>query len=169
MRDVTDPAARGRGLIESDGLRFRAAEGRFLAVYFGFLQCPDICPTTLMDLRVALEHVDVAVAERVDVVFVTVDPERDTAQALGEYLTYFFPRFHVLRDDDVVLQRTLDTFLASAGVKRDAAGDVIEVTHTAVLYLVDAHGDVVVEWPFGTRSQLLADDLTQLARTVLMQ
>jgi len=166
LRDVTDPAVRAGGVMEAGDLTFVAANGRFLAVYFGFLNCPDICPTTLMDLRVALERVDASIADRVDVAFVTVDPQRDTPSALGTYLSYFFPRFHALRDDDVALQRTLDAFLASAELELDASGEVVDVAHTAVLYLVNDQGDVVVEWPFGTQPQAIADDLTVLVPQV---
>lgn len=164
LPDVTDPSVRGDGVVTGGTLTFRAAEGRFLAVYFGFLNCPDICPTTLMDLRAALEQVDSDVSDRVDVVFVTVDPERDTPDALGSYLSYFFLRFHALRDDGDGLQRALDAFLASAEVSRDDSGEVVDVAHTAVLYLVDENGDVVVEWPFGTRASMIADDLIALVK-----
>lgn len=93
LRDVTEPAVRAGGVIEAGELTFAAADGRFLAVYFGFLNCPDICPTTLMDLRVALERVDASMADRVDVVFVTVDPQRDTPSALGGLSAVLFPPF----------------------------------------------------------------------------
>lgn len=167
LRDVTDPSVRAGGVIESEELQFVAANGRFLAVYFGFLNCPDICPTTLLDLRVALERVDPTIAERIDVAFVTVDPTRDTPDALGEYLPHFFPRFHALRDDDAALQQTLDAFLASAEIQLDTSGEVVDVAHTAVLYLVNDQGDVVVEWPFGTQPQAIADDLTVLVSPIV--
>ena len=167
LPDVTDPNDRAGGQVANGQLQFVAAEGRFLAVYFGFLNCPDICPTTLMDLKAALDRVDAAVAGQIDVVFVTVDPERDTPDALASYLSYFFPRFHALREDnDAVLQRTLDAFLASAEVQRDTDGNIVDVAHTAVLYLVNDQGDVVIEWPFGTRPQMIADDLVQLSEAV---
>ncbi len=167
LRDVTAPNDRAGGQVDAGQFTFVAAEGRFLAVYFGFLNCPDICPTTLMDLKVALDRVDTAVAQQVDVVFVTVDPQRDTPDALAAYLPYFFPRFHALREDDeAVLQRTLDAFLASADVQRDTDGNIVDVAHTAVLYLVNDQGDVVIEWPFGTRPQMIADDLVQLTQAV---
>ena len=167
LRDVTDPAVRAGGSVSADGLSCVAAEGRCVAGYVGFLNCPDICPTTLMDLRVALERVDTAVAQVVDVAFVTVDPSRDTPDALMTYLAYFFPRFHALRDETDALQATLDAFLASAELQFDASGEVIDVAHTAVLYLVNDQGDVVVEWPFGTRPQAIADDLAVLVSTAL--
>lgn len=169
MTDVTAPASRGGGRVAENMLRFQAAPQRFLAVYFGFLQCPDICPTTLMDLRVALDRVDADVKNAVDVVFVTVDPERDTPEALAAYLPHFFPRFHALRDDEAALGRVLDAFLASAEVQRDDNGDVVDVAHTAVLYLVNDAGDVVVEWPFGTRAQMIAEDLDALAAMYLTE
>lgn len=159
LPDVAPAALRAGGVIDDDGrLVLRAAEGRLLLVYFGFLNCPDVCPTTLADLRAALRRLPAAEADRVDVAFVTVDPDRDTPAALAAYLPAFLPRFHALRTDAAGLRPALDAFLATAEVTVAADGDV-EVAHSAVLYAVDATGRVVVEWPFGTSATALADDL----------
>ena len=162
LPDVTPATFRAGGVVDGDGrLVMRAAEGRLLLVYFGFLNCPDVCPTTLADLRAALRRLDPAAADRVDTAFVTVDPDRDTPEALAAYLPAFLPRFHAVRAEADVLDPALDAFLASAEVTVAADADV-EVAHSAVLYAVDASGRVVVEWPFGTSATALAEDLARL-------
>jgi protein SCO1 len=70
----------------------RADDGEVLLVYFGYTSCPDICPTTMADIRLALEACHRDLAERVSVAMVTVDPERDTTEVLTGYLGYFFDR-----------------------------------------------------------------------------
>ena len=162
LPDVTPPALRAGGILDADGrLVMRAADDRLLLVSFGFLNCPDVCPTTLADVRAALRRLDAADADRVDVAFVTVDPDRDTPEALAEYLAAFLPTFHALRPDSVALAPALEAFLASAEVTVAADGTV-DVAHSAVLYAVDEAGTVVVEWPFGTSATALAEDLAVL-------
>lgn len=161
LPDVSDPSVRGGGIVEDEQLVMRAREGRLLVTYFGFLNCPDVCPTTLADLRSALSQLDAADRERVDVVFVTVDPDRDGPAELAAYLQHFTPRYHALRAAGGQLDAALEAFLASATVTTDADGS-IEVAHTGVLYAVDARGQVVVEWPFGTSAPAIAQDLSLL-------
>jgi protein SCO1 len=159
--DVSDPARRGQGDVQDGRLRMVAGEDRLLIVYFGFLNCPDVCPTTLVDLRAAAEQLDPAQRERLDVVFVTVDPARDTAEAMDAYLRHFFPTFHAVRAEGDELEALLAPFLASAEVRTGADG-AVEVSHTALLYAVDDRGRVVVEWPFGTTAASMAADLGTL-------
>jgi protein SCO1/2 len=161
VRDVTDAALLAGGIIQDGLLQMQAREDRLLVVYFGFLNCPDVCPTTLADLRSALERLGDDAAGRIDVVFITVDPDRDGPEELAAYLRHFAPRHHAVRDTGPALAEAMDAFLASARI--DVAPDgTIEVAHTAVLYAVDATGSVVVEWPFGTSAAALADDLAIL-------
>lgn len=162
LPDVTADGLRAGGLVEDDRLVLRAASpDRLLVVYFGFLNCPDVCPTTLADLRSARARLDPAQRDRIDLAFVTVDPERDGPEELAAYLRHFAPRHHALRAEGAELTAALDAFLASATVEVTDDGEV-EVAHSALLYGVDADGRVVVEWPFGTSADALADDLTVL-------
>jgi protein SCO1/2 len=163
LPDVTDPTRLAGGIVEDGLLGMRARPDRLLVVYFGFLSCPDVCPTTLADLRSALDRLDEDRRGRVDLVYVTVDPDRDGPEELATYLSHFAPRHHAVRDTGPALQEAMDAFLASAriGVAPDGT---IEVAHTAVLYAVDATGHVVVEWPFGMSAAALADDLSILLR-----
>lgn len=159
LPDVTADGLRAGGLVVDDRLVMRAAStDRLLVVSFGFLNCPDVCPTTLADLRSALARLDAAQRDRVDLAFVTVDPDRDGPEELAAYLRHFAPRHHALRAEGAALDAALDAFLASATVEVADDGEV-EVAHSALLYAVDADGRVVVEWPFGTSADALADDL----------
>lgn len=163
LPDVTSADHLAGGRIEDGRFIMQAREGRLLVVTFGFLNCPDVCPTTLADVRTALGRLDEATRSRVDVVFVTVDPDRDGPEELAAYLHHFAPRHHALRTTGPELDGAMEAFLASASVEMAADGS-IEVAHTAVLYAVDADGRVVVEWPFGTSATALAKDLTLLLR-----
>ncbi|QGG95879.1 SCO family protein [Actinomarinicola tropica] len=139
--------------------RFRAPDGELLFVYFGYTSCPDVCPLTLSDLRAALEELDPADASRLSVAFVTVDPERDTAEVLVPYLGHFFDRIHALRTEDAaVLQEVEDAFGASSTITPKDDG-TYDVSHSAISYLVDSDGEVVVEWPYGVSSDAMAHDL----------
>jgi protein SCO1 len=161
LPDVTDPGLRGGGQVVDDRLVLAAADGRVLLVYFGFLSCPDICPTTLLDVRSALGQLDEDLRGRVDVAFVTVDPDRDGPAELAAYLRHFFPAHHAIRAEGAELDGALDAFLASAEILVGEDG-TIDVAHTAILYAVDSAGLVRIEWPFGTSAPAMADDLRTL-------
>lgn len=142
---------------------FAAAPGDLLVVYFGFTNCPDLCPTTLADLRAARRRIG-ADASVVDLAFATVDPERDTNDILRRYAASFAERFHVLRTtDSTALQSAQEAFLASSSVTKTASGEV-SVTHTATAYVVDSKGTVLVEWPFGIGAKGMEHDLRILIK-----
>lgn len=139
----------------------RAEPGEILAVYFGFTNCPDFCPTTLSDLRLATRRMDPDLAERVGLAMVTVDPERDLP-VLDGYVTSFLDGAHALGTDDPA---RLAEVAAPFGVGYDITtaddGD-IEVSHTTSLYAVDDEGRLVLTWQFGVSIDDLAADLTRL-------
>lgn len=142
---------------------FKAAPGHDLFVYFGYTSCPDVCPTTLSDLRHALRELGDA-ASRVDVAFVTVDPERDVPPVLESYVTSFVRGAHALRPRTQQELATVEhAFGASSSVTRRPDGTV-DVRHSAVAYIIDDHGRIVDEWPFGTSSAAMAADLRVLLR-----
>ena len=142
----------------------KADDGEVLLVYFGYTSCPDICPTTLSDISVALGDLPADQAERVTVGMVTVDPERDSAEVLSGYLGHFFEQSMALRTED---PEALATAASAFGVRFEVAdhepgADAYEVSHSAVTYVVDDTGTVVVEWPFGFESTDMAADLTAI-------
>jgi protein SCO1/2 len=139
----------------------RAEPGHVLAVYFGYTNCPDFCPTTLSDLRLATRRMDAADAERVDLAMITVDPDRDLPILAG-YVTSFLERGHALGTTDAGrLAEVAAPFGAGYEVSTDDTGE-IEVAHTTSLYAVDDAGELVLTWQFGVSIDDLAADLTQL-------
>lgn len=148
---------------EGTPFAFKAAPGDLLVVYFGFTNCPDLCPTTLADLRAARRRIGTE-ASVVDLAFATVDPERDTNDILRRYAASFAERYHVLRTTDAAaLQSAQEAFLASSSVTKTASGEV-SVTHTATAYVVDSKGTVLVEWPFGIGAKGMEHDLRILIK-----
>ncbi len=141
----------------------RAPDGELLLVYFGYTSCPDVCPTTMSDLRVAIEALPSEQAERVAVAMATVDPERDTDEMLARYLDSFFDRSHPLRTDDPeALAAVADAFTVQWQIEEHEPGEPYAVAHTATTFVVDDTGTVAVEWPFGFEPAAMTADLTTL-------
>ena len=152
---LPDVASNGRPFV------MQARPGETLVVYFGFTSCPDICPTTLADLRDALAALGPQ-ADAVTVAMVTIDPERDAASTVEAYVRSFIPDAIPLRTDDAaVLTDVAEAFDASFDVISTADGDV-EVYHTAYLYAIDDQGIIQRIWPFGAEPEQIADDLRGL-------
>jgi protein SCO1/2 len=138
---------------------FQADPGKLLVVYFGYTNCPDFCPSTMANVKLARQQLDDP--DRVDVAMVTIDPGRDL-DVLPAYVASFVPDAHALGTDDFErLDRAAAPFGVSYEVKQAADGE-IEVSHTTSLYAVDDAGRVVLTWPFGVTIDQLAGDLAQL-------
>lgn len=145
-------------------LPMKAPEGELYLVYFGYTSCPDICPTTMSDISVAVNDLPPDLADRVTVGMVTVDPERDTPEVLSAYLGSFFDSpLAIHAPDAAALEEAADAFDVRYEVAEHEPGDMsYEVSHSAVTYVVDETGTVVVEWPFGFDSEQMTEDLTTL-------
>lgn len=142
----------------------RAPEGEVLIVYFGYTSCPDVCPTTLADLRSALRDLGDD-ADRVTVAMATIDPGRDSDEIITGYVQSFVPAAHALRsEEDASLRAAADVFGADYGVTITDEGDY-EVIHTAHLYAIDDAGLLQVTWAFGTEPEAIANDLQILLRS----
>jgi len=140
---------------------FRAEPGHLLLTYFGYTMCPDVCPTTLSEVRTALKKLGER-ADTIDLAMTTIDPARDLGEMLTKYVQSFVPRAHALRtDDDALLRSVADTFGAGYSVTTDADGNV-EVSHSGNVFVVDATGAVVLVWPFGINGTSMASDLATL-------
>jgi protein SCO1/2 len=155
--------------VSADGapFEFRAPADGLLVVYFGYTNCPDVCPTTMADLSTALADIGDD-AERVDVAMVTVDPDRDLP-VLTDYIQSFVPGAHAVgTDDQAALQSVAGAFGVSYEV-RTAPDGAIEVGHSSNLFAVDDTGHLVLTWSVGggegtARADDLAADLRQLLR-----
>ncbi len=151
--------------VDTDGaetpFEFVADEGHILVVYFGYTSCPDVCPTTLADIRRATDR-DSVDGERVDLAMVTIDPMVDTPEVLTNYVRSFMPDATVIRTlDDDRLRAAADGFGADYGVLEGDDGES-QVYHTGSLYAVDSAGGLLLTWPFGTTIDDLENDLSRL-------
>jgi protein SCO1 len=157
VQQVTLPAADGTPVSMP-----ASAPGGLRIVYFGYTSCPDVCPTTMSDLKRALAKLPADERAKVQVDMVSIDPARDTAQKLSDYVTTFIPDATAVRtDDQAALRAATSAFGADYSVTTGSDGTP-EVKHTADLYAVDDAGNIVMAWPFGTTSQSLATDLARL-------
>jgi len=140
---------------------FRADDDELLIVYFGFTNCPDVCPTTLADTRLAFNQLGDR-AEEIDLAFVTIDPERDTDELSGNYVEAFIDGGIALRTEDPeALAIAADAFGVTYSVVENQDGE-IEVAHTPNSYVVDDTGSIILTWPFGVPADDMAGDLTIL-------
>ena len=114
---------------------------RAVVMMFGYTHCPDVCPTTLAELTQALQQLGPDAARRVQVIFVTVDPARDTDAVLQQYVTAFNPGFIALRPaNDAQLKQVADDFrVYYAQVKAKTPGDYT-MDHTAASFVFDPQG-----------------------------
>jgi protein SCO1/2 len=140
-----------------------ADPGKVLIVYWGYTACPDVCPTTLSEVRKALREMG-DLAESVQLAMITVDPDRDTVDVLPTYVKAFVPDGVAIRSDDPEV-------LAAAAVPFGAQYSVtirddgwVDVVHTGFLYAVDDQGVLQVTWPFGIESEDIAADLTAMLK-----
>lgn len=159
------PSVDGVSLPRADGKgdwAMTAPAGGLRLVFFGYTSCPDVCPTTMSDLKRALLTLPKGDRARVEVGMATIDPGRDTAAKLTDYVTTFIPDGVGLRTEDAAaLSKAAAPFGATYSVKPGKDG-VPEVAHSGDLYAVDDQGHVVLQWPFGTASKDLGADLAQL-------
>ena len=150
-------------LMSTTGEPFHLSDtaGRLTLVYFGYTFCPDVCPLTMADVKQALAEMDHP--EQVKVVFISVDPERDTPEVLARYLQAFGSDFIGLTDDFEKTQDVMGAFGAYAekeDVSDSAAGYL--VSHTSRLYLLDPQGEIILTYPFGFEPDDLRADLEYL-------
>ena len=151
--------------VSGEEIEMPADPGELRLVYFGFLSCPDVCPTTMSDVKRALADMEPEDAARVNVGFVTVDPNRDDGERMVSYLSNFVEDGDVMRTDDpAALKAAADGFGVGYEVVTNEDGE-IEVGHTADLFAVNSEGTVVMQWPFGTKAESLSADLTSLLDT----
>jgi len=127
-------------LIDQNGKPFsdRDMEGRPYLVFFGYTHCPDICPTELTELS-ALMHTLGPDADRAGVLFVTVDPERDTQAVLKDYMSSFDPHLRGLTGDRAAIDAAIKDYRVYAKKVPLDAGDY-SMDHTAIVYLMDKNG-----------------------------
>jgi protein SCO1/2 len=134
--------------------------GKVVVLFFGYTHCPQICPTTLADLAQVMRMLDKD-ADRVQVLFVTLDPERDTRELLAQYPPAFYPTFKGLSGDSMATAQAAQAF----GVvyqKQPSKNGGYDLDHSAGTYLIAPGGKSVLLAPYGQHAELLVQDIKLL-------
>ena len=137
--------------------------GKLVVLFFGYTHCPDICPTTLADMAAVMKQLG-ADAARVQVLFVTVDPERDTPDLMAKYVPAFDPSFLGLSGDDAATQRAAKEFKIFYEKRPGSAPGAYTMDHSAQSYVLDAKGQLRLFVRHDRIAQDLAEDLRALLK-----
>ena len=147
-------------LTDQNGVRRTDADfrGKLMLVYFGFTYCPDICPTDLQQMALAVDQLGPA-GETVQPVFITVDPERDTVEHLKDYMALFHPRFVGLTGDAAAIRQAARAYrVYYEKVEREDKSDYT-LDHSVFIYLMDRDGRYLGFFPPGTSAERLAETM----------
>jgi len=143
-----------------DGTDFTlsANRGKVVVIFFGFAQCPDVCPTTLSELAAVARELGKD-ADRMQVLFVTVDPERDTPEVLRQYVPSFDPRFLGLYGDAEATARAAKAFKIFYQKQPLKDSTTYSVDHSAGTYILDREGRLRLYARYGAGAALLLHDI----------
>lgn len=143
-----------------DPIRLSDLQGKIVILFFGYTYCPDICPTTLADLALMAEELGPRRMQNVQVVLVSVDPERDTPEQLAAYLRSHDERFLGMTGDVADIQRIATQF----GIFFEKHDDTGLVDHSGSLTVIDRKGFVRMILPNGVGGKAMAEDIAYLLR-----
>ena len=152
---LTDPSGKQRTLADY--------RGKIVVLFFGYTQCPDVCPTTLAALAETMKSLG-ADASRVQVVFVTVDPDRDTGEVLASYVTAFDPSFVGLRGDADAIARTAKEFKILYQKQPGRTPQSYTIDHSAGTFVFDPQGRLRLYVGNGQGPDVFAHDIRELLR-----
>ena len=136
--------------------------GRFMLVYFGYTFCPDVCPADMQILSTALENMGPK-ADRFAPIFITIDPERDTAERLASYVQHFHPRMIGLTgsvDEITAVAKAYRVYFSK--VKDESAEDEYLMNHSAFIYVMNEQGEYLTHFGHGTKPDAIVERLTKL-------
>jgi protein SCO1 len=140
-------------------------KGKAVVIFFGFTRCPDVCPTTLVDFAAAIKAMGKA-GEQVQVLFATLDPERDTFPALQQYTSAFNPSFIALRGDEAATKAAAASFKVFYAKSKGADGKPLNysIDHTAASFVFDPQGNLRLFVRNGQAVDSITKDLLQLVK-----
>ena len=143
------------GMVQTD----EYLAGRWMLVFFGFANCPDVCPTTLAEVAAVMDGLG-SDATQVQPLFISIDPERDTPQALAEFIPYFDANIIGLTGTADQIERTSKTFrIYYEKIEEAASPDGYTMGHSSQLFLFDPQGGYVGAWTYGTPAEEILADL----------
>lgn len=169
-RQMTD-IGRAFELVDDTGQRVTQDifKGRYTLLYFGFSFCPDVCPTSLQIMSVALDLVEADKnadkrAAQINPVFVTVDPERDTPDALQQYVSHFHPRLRGWTGTPAQIEAAMRAFKVYRARVEDATNpDGYTIDHSSIFYLMGPDGGFIAHFDHAITPEKLAAALQRLS------
>lgn len=147
-------------LVDGDGRTVTDADfrGRYMLVYFGYTFCPDVCPTTLSEVAAAIAKLPPAEADKLQPLFITIDPQRDTPKVVKDYATAFSPRMIGLTgsaEQVAAAERAYKVYAAKA----PGEGDAYTMDHTSIVYLMGPDGKFLAHFAHGMTVDEMAAEL----------
>lgn len=152
-------------LKDTNGYRVtpRQFSGRYMLVYFGYSFCPDICPTGLENMTEALNILGEA-SRKIQPLFITVDPKRDTQKQLGTYMESFHPSFKALTGPEVAVKQAMKAYrVYAAPVEEEGASDYL-VDHSSIVYLMGPDGKFITHFTHQTPGTEMAFKLREILK-----
>jgi protein SCO1/2 len=159
------PVAPSIELTQANGEPFRLSDqrGKIVLLFFGYTTCPDVCPTTLAGLKLVMDGLGDA-ADSVQVVFISVDPDRDTPEKIQKYAEHFNPNFIGLTGSLEELQKIWDGYGVFRSVTQTDSALGYTVDHTARVTLVDGDGNLRLSYGFQTPVEDIVHDIKLLLK-----
>ncbi len=137
--------------------------GKLVVLYFGYTFCPDICPATLANIGQALRNMG-SKAEDVQVIMISVDPERDTPEKLEEYVAHFYPTFIGVTGTQEQLEEVASLYGIFYQKTQGSDATNYLIDHTATTLVIDREGYLKLVFPFGVTIDQIQSDLTYMLR-----
>lgn len=162
---IDPPSAAPEFILDSDQGQVKLADfqGKYVLLYFGYSYCPDVCPSTLSDMKRVVTRLDPQ-AERVQGIYISVDPRRDTPGRMGEFSRFYHPSFIGLSGTTEAIATTAADYGIVYRYNDAESTSNYTVDHTSRITVIDPQGRIRLYWEHGTTSDQMIDDLRQLMR-----
>jgi protein SCO1/2 len=155
IADFSMPSSLGRPVTLAD------LKGKPTLLFFGFTNCPDVCPTTMAEFKRAKAELGAA-GDEVNFVLISVDPERDTPEVLAAYVQAFDPAFLGLQGEEATLRQISRTFGLYWEKQAPAADGSYSVDHSSAAYMLDPEGRLKILYSYGTPYTTFVSDLRSM-------
>ena len=136
--------------------------GRYMLIYFGYTYCPDVCPTALQSMTQAMDQLPPESQAKITPIFITIDPERDTAKQLKAYVENFHPRLVGLTGTPEQIAQTARLYRVYFGRAKDEREESTEylMDHSSIIFLMNPEGEYVTHFTHATTPEKMAERLS---------
>jgi protein SCO1 len=163
---LQEPKQAAEIVLRSDSGPVRLSDylGRITLLYFGYTSCPDVCPTSLANLKLTLGDLSPEEAAQVQVIFVSVDPDRDTPEKLSQYVQVFDADFIGATGTRQEIDLITNAFNVYYKINSSESNNNYSVDHSGFITVIDRNGYVIMSWPHGTQPSEMSADLRYLLK-----